>query len=303
MSTALTSHCTISLGRRPFSSRSNKRINKTLTLASLPTRQSSNFVWLGARLVVSENSRRSLVATVKVADTEPTTRNGGKKTEIDLEDLPSMKSIIESYREAIMTGNDQSVAEMEMIICTVENAKNDLASKLTSMVSEIASGKDKFLRLNADFQNFRKQIEKDQSRLSSDIQLDVVQSLLPIVDSFEKIKEELVLETEKEMNIGTSYQGIYKQFVETLRSLGVSIVETVGKPFDPAVHEAVAREKSDKFKVGIVSAEVQRGFLLKDRLLRPASVKVSNGSGHTQSEPTSDQPTKNSDVAAESEES
>lgn len=172
---------------------------------------------------------------LNISSSSPQTRNGGKKTEIDIEDLPSMKSIIESYREAILTGNDQSVAEMEMIICTVENAKNDLASKLTSMVSEIASGKDKFLRLNADFQNFRKQIEKDQLRLSSDIQLDVVQSLLPIVDSFEKIKEEMVLETEKEMSIGTSYQGIYKQFVETLRSLGVSIVETVGKPFDPVV--------------------------------------------------------------------
>lgn len=152
-----------------------------------------------------------------------------------MQSLPSMKSIVESYREAILTGNDQSVTETEMIICAVENAKNDLASKLTSTVSEISSEKDQFLRLTADFQNFRKQIEKDQLRLSSEIQLDVVQSLLPIVDSFEKIKEELVLETEKQTQIGTSYHGIYKQLVETLRSLGVSIVETVGNPFDPAV--------------------------------------------------------------------
>jgi molecular chaperone GrpE len=158
-----------------------------------------------------------------------------EETKVDLEDLPDMQSIIESYRDAILTGNDQSVSEIELIICLVENATNELASKLTSTVSEIASEKDKFLRMNADFQNFRKQIEKDQLRLSSDIQLDVVQSLLPIVDSFEKIKDELVLETEKETKIGTSYHGIYKQLVEILRSIGVSIVETVGKPFDPEV--------------------------------------------------------------------
>jgi GrpE len=69
------------------------------------------------------------------------------------------------------------------------------------------------------------------------------------------------------------------------------------------VHEAVSREKSDKFKAGIVSEELQRGFLLKGRLLRPASVKVSNGSGPTKSEPTTDQPIEKSDVAAESKES
>ncbi|KAJ3700391.1 hypothetical protein LUZ61_004096 [Rhynchospora tenuis] len=298
MAAALTNHYTVSFARRPFSSCLNKRTNKILTLASLPVHQNPNSVWSGTRMVVSKNSRRSLVAAVKVAETDPTTRNGGKGTEVDLEGLPSMKSIIESYREAILAGNEQAVSEIEMIICTVDNAKNDLATKLSSMISEIASGKDKFLRFNADFENFRKQIEKDRLRLSSDIRLDVVQSLLPVVDSFEKMKEELVPETEKETNIGTSYQGIYKQFVEVLRSLGVSVVETVGKPFDPAVHEAVGREKSDQFKAGIVLEEVRRGFLLKDQLLRPASVKVSNGSGHTKSEPTSEQPIGKSDMAA-----
>ncbi|KAJ4756669.1 hypothetical protein LUZ62_026700 [Rhynchospora pubera] len=294
MATALTNHYTVSFARRPFSSCFNKHTSKTLILASLPTHQNPNLVWSGT----TRNPRRSLVAAVKVAETDPTTTNGGKGTEVDLEGLPSMKSIIESYREAILTGNEQAVSEIEMIICTVDNAKNDLATKLSTMISEIASGKDKFLRFNADFENFRKQIEKDRLRLSSDIRLDVLQSLLPVVDSFEKIKEELIPETEKETNIGTSYQGIYKQFVEVLRSLGVSVVETVGKPFDPAVHEAVGREKSDQFKAGIVSEEVRRGFLLKDQLLRPASVKVSNGSGHTKSEPTSEQPIGKSDVAA-----
>jgi molecular chaperone GrpE (heat shock protein) len=65
--------------------------------------------------------------------------------------------------------------------------------------------------------------------------VDLVQSLLPLVDSFEKANVEVTLETDKEQKISTSYQGIYKQLVETLKSLGVGVVETVGKPFDPLV--------------------------------------------------------------------
>jgi hypothetical protein len=66
--------------------------------------------------------------------------------------------------------------------------------------------------------------------------VEVVQSLLPLVDSFEKMNLENNPETEKEQKISTSYQGIYKQLVETLRYLGVGVVETVGKPFDPSVN-------------------------------------------------------------------
>jgi molecular chaperone GrpE (heat shock protein) len=147
------------------------------------------------------------------------------------------------------------------------------------MTAEISSGKEKFLRLNADLENFRKQTEKDRAKFTSNIQVEVVQSLLPLVDSFEKMNLENNPETEKEQKISTSYQGIYKQLVETLRYLGVGVVETVGKPFDPSVHEAIAREESPKFKAGIISPEIRRGFLLRERLLRPATVKVSTGSG------------------------
>lgn len=117
--------------------------------------------------------------------------------------------------------------------------------------------------------------------------MDLVQSLLPLVDSFEKANVEVTLETDKEQKISTSYQGIYKQLVETLKSLGVGVVETVGKPFDPSVHEAIAREESTEFKAGIVSHEVHRGFLLREKVLRPATVKVSTGPGEENTSSTS----------------
>ncbi|CAN1188496.1 Protein GrpE [Linum perenne] len=100
-----------------------------------------------------------------------------------------------------------------------------------------------------------------------------------MVDGFEKVKQQIKPETEKEKKIDASYQGIYKQFVEIMKSLQVAAVPTVGKPFDPTVHVAIAREESMEYKEGTVIKEVRRGFVLGDRVLRPAKVKVSAGSG------------------------
>ncbi|XP_066350635.1 uncharacterized protein [Miscanthus floridulus] len=195
------------------------------------------------------------------------------------EDFPPMKDLIQLYRTAFLEGNDEVLGEVEKAITAVEKEKSRVASQFESVTAEITSGKEKFIRLNADLENFRKQTEKDRAKFTSNIRVEVVQSLLSLVDSFEKTNLENTPETEKEAKITTSYQGIYKQLVETLRYLGVGVVETVGKPFDPSVHEAISREASIQFKAGIVTHEVRRGFHLKERLLRPATVKVSTGSG------------------------
>ena len=151
------------------------------------------------------------------------------------EDFPPMKDLIQLYKTAFLDGNDEVLGEVEKAITAVEKEKSKVASQFESVTAEITSGKEKFIRLNADLENFRKQTEKERAKFTSNIQVEVVQSLLPLVDSFEKTNLENTPETEKEQKISTSYQGIYKQLVETLRFLGVGVVETVGKPFDPSV--------------------------------------------------------------------
>jgi molecular chaperone GrpE (heat shock protein) len=151
------------------------------------------------------------------------------------EDFPPMNDLIRLYKKAFLDGNDDVVSDIEKAIAGLEEERSKAASQFESITAEIISGKNKFLRLNADLENFRKQTEKDRAKFTSSIQVDLVQSLLPLVDSFEKANVEVTLETDKEQKISTSYQGIYKQLVETLKSLGVGVVETVGKPFDPLV--------------------------------------------------------------------
>ncbi|KAL2520080.1 GrpE protein-like protein [Forsythia ovata] len=216
------------------------------------------------------NRRRSFFKTSVSAqqDSEPqqTNHDSADSNEFrELEDKATLKppsnlmSLMQVYREAILNGDGKT--------------------KVSDLSAEISYGKEKYIRLQADFDNHRKRSEKERLRLRSDVQGEVIESLLPMVDSFERAKQQIKLETEKEKKIDTSYQGIYKQFVEIMRSLRVAAVPTVGKPFDPSMHEAIAREESQVFKEGVVMQELRRGFFLGDRLLRPAMVKVSSGPG------------------------
>ncbi|KAI3895284.1 hypothetical protein MKX03_011017 [Papaver bracteatum] len=193
--------------------------------------------------------------------------------------LPSLKTLIPLYKEAILDLDEQTVSDIETLICIIVKEKNELTQKVATLSENVASGKKNYIQVQADFENFRKRFEKDRARLTSNTQVDLIESLLPLVDNFERAKQQCKPDTEKEEKLVTSYQGIYKQFVETMRSLNVAVIGTVGKQFDPSLHEAIAREESQQFRDGIIIQEVRRGFLLGDRVVRPAKVKVSSGPG------------------------
>ncbi|XP_062028205.1 uncharacterized protein LOC133744091 [Rosa rugosa] len=201
----------------------------------------------------------------------------------DQQHLPSLRTLLKVYKDAIFNEDENTVSEIEARMEVIENKQNELVQKVSSISAEVTSGKEKLIRLQADFDNCRKRFEKERLTVRTDAQGEVIESLLPMVDNFERAKQQIRPETEKEKKIDTSYQGIYKQFVEIMRSLRVASVPTKGKPFDPSVHEAIAREESQEFPEGIVIQEIRRGFLLGGRLLRPAMVKVSIGPGSKKS--------------------
>lgn len=238
--------------------------------------------------LIINNHSRSFKSRLAAQDSAPTTNHVEEATEndaqtsesgADQQHLSSLTTLIEVYKGAILAGDEKTVSDIEAGIHVIENEKNELVQKVSALSTEITSGKEKYIRLQADFDNFRKRSEKERLTIRSDAQGEVIESLLPMVDNFERAKQQLKLDTEKEKKIDASYQGIYKQFVEIMRSLHVAVVATVGKPFDPSLHEAIVREESQEFKEGIVTQEFRRGFLLGNRLLRPATVKVSSGPG------------------------
>jgi len=149
------------------------------------------------------------------------------------------QSWLQGFREALAANDEAAIADLEAQFEATENDRVSLAQQLTSLTEEISASKDRFLRLNADFDNYRKRAERDRLSTAANVRGEVIESLLPMVDNFERAKTSIKTETEGEQKIDNSYQGIYKQFVEIMKALGVVAVDTVGKEFDPKVHQLI----------------------------------------------------------------
>jgi molecular chaperone GrpE len=139
--------------------------------------------------------------------------------------------------------------------------------------------KEQFLRAVADFDNYRKRVERERRELSEYAATDVLHELLPIVDNFERALSASApgATADKQVDIESFRRGvelIHKQMLELLRKRGVTRIEALGADFDPNVHQAVIHEPSEQHREGEVMEELQRGYKLGDRLLRPAMVKV-----------------------------
>ncbi|XP_068663645.1 uncharacterized protein [Aristolochia californica] len=185
----------------------------------------------------------------------------------------------ESYKEALQSGDTSKLAEVEAFLLSVENEKKSLLDKAAIQSAELSIERDRILRISADFDNFRKRTERERLSLVENVQGEVLESLLSVLDNFERAKAQIKAETEGESKINDSYQSIYKQFVEILNSVHVEAVETVGKPFDPLLHEAIMQEESTQYEEGVIIEEYRKGFKIGDRLLRASMVKVSAGPG------------------------
>ncbi|CAN8300359.1 unnamed protein product [Cochlearia groenlandica] len=188
-------------------------------------------------------------------------------------------ALLNSYKEALAENDEGKIAEIEASLKSIEDEKLQLEDKVGSLSNDLSVERDRLIRISADFDNFRKRTERERLNLVSNAQGEVVENLLSVLDNFERAKSQIKVETEGEEKVTNSYQSIYKQFVEILGSLGVVTVETVGKPFDPKLHEAIMREDSAEYEEGVVLEEYRKGFLLGERLLRPSMVKVSAGPG------------------------
>jgi molecular chaperone GrpE len=139
---------------------------------------------------------------------------------------------------------------------------------------EVAKLKERLLRTAADFDNFRKRSRKDIADAERRVQEDLLRSLLPTFDNLERASVHAGTAADlKALTEGLKM--VLRQFQDTLGSLGIERVTTLGKPFDPAEHEAVQHVASDEVPPGAVVQELQAGYRWQGRLMRPALVVVS----------------------------
>jgi molecular chaperone GrpE len=147
---------------------------------------------------------------------------------------------------------------------------------LQQALQEAAQWKDLAYRNAAELDNFRKRATRDAQDARAYANAELLRSLFPILDNFEMGLDAARAESEKSVVfIGMSM--VHRQLQEFLKDNGVQEIETANKPFDPNLHEAVAQEASDSVPEGTILRATRRGYKLKDRLLRAASVVVSSG--------------------------
>jgi molecular chaperone GrpE len=167
---------------------------------------------------------------------------------------------------------DDTANEQEATGAAAEPSSDQELSPSEALRREKDALQDRLLRTAAEFDNYRKRVERDRREQADAMAADALADLLPILDDLER-----ALQAPSGGDADSFRKGvelIHRQMLELLRKRGVKSIEAVGADFDPRFHESVVSEATSDHREGEVLQELRRGYMLGDRLLRPAMVKV-----------------------------
>ena len=153
----------------------------------------------------------------------------------------------------------------------------DLRAKIEQLEADAKEASNRYLRLAADFDNYKKRSRQEHSETVQLANADLIGKLLPVVDNFHRVIESAPAEVDEAWLKGIKLT--LQQLDELLTSQGVSPIESVGTPFDPSLHEAIGHEESDEHPEDTVVSEIRKGYRLHDRVVRPALVRVARPVG------------------------
>ncbi|WP_223067248.1 nucleotide exchange factor GrpE [Paenibacillus caui] len=149
------------------------------------------------------------------------------------------------------------------------------SAELEQLRAEAEEHKQRLLRVQADYDNFRRRTQKEKEELGKYASAKLVGELLPVFDNFDRALAAAKPEQGEQSSFVKGVEMIFRQFEGVLKAEGLTPMETVGQPFNPEYHQAIMQVESDEYEEGIVVEELQKGYLLKDKVIRPAMVKVS----------------------------
>lgn len=147
--------------------------------------------------------------------------------------------------------------------------------RYAQLALQAEESQQRYLRAQADFDNFRRRTLKEKEELGQYASMKLIGELLPVVDNFDRAIDAAKSGGAEGDSFSKGIDMIFRQLVGVLEQEGLKQMETVGQPFNPDFHQAIMQVESEEHEEGIVVEEVQKGYMLKDKVLRPAMVKVS----------------------------
>ena len=153
-----------------------------------------------------------------------------------------------------------------------ETVEEKLQAKIEEQKEEIDEKNDRIKRLMAEFENFKKRSDKERLGMYNSVMGDVVMKLLPVLDNLEKA----VAAESKDEQYKNGIEMVEKQFQDVLKANGVKEIESIGKPFDPSLHEAVSLVEDSNLGPKTIKEEYRKGYTIGDKVLRHSLVVVAN---------------------------
>jgi molecular chaperone GrpE len=174
----------------------------------------------------------------------------------------------------IPISNDNNSENEELVEKDIDEQQQDSAEDQQQEQQQMSEERDyisMLKRLKAEFENYRKRVQKEKAELSDYVKSDLIGKLLPVIDDFERMFDNSQHLDETQLNANKL---IYSKLISILENEGLEPIDAVGEEFDPEWHEAVVIEKGEEGEDNTVVEEWQKGYLFKSKLLRPAKVKV-----------------------------
>lgn len=211
-----------------------------------------------------------MIMSEKKEDIKLEEENLAAEEEQAAEENEEMKEDTASETEAENNQENYSGIQMELSREELIEEVKEKDKKIEEMDAEIDDLLSRLQRLQADFVNYRKRSKREKAEMTTRGKVKLCSSLLPVLDNFERaLKAE-----DKESDFYKGVEMIYNQLLNSFENEGIEEIIAKGEEFNPEYHEAIMRVESDEFEEGTVTEVVQKGFILDDRVIRPAMVKV-----------------------------
>ena len=168
--------------------------------------------------------------------------------------------------EAVTPENSAETEEEKSEAALLQEKVDELQAKLTET-------EGRTLRLQADFENYKRRVQMDKQAAEKYRAQSLVSDILPALDNFERAMQ-VEATDEQTKSLLQGMEMVHRQLLEALNKEGVEVIEAVGKQFDPNEHQAIMQVEDSEFESNAVVEEFQKGYKLKDRVIRPSMVKV-----------------------------